>query len=189
MDQHRINSMLGEHINDFKGRGFLIADVREAARSVSRTHKELRLYIESERREGGRFGYKDLIPKLADGEERIITEVGEEPKRSTSFRHFVGITEIQANLLIGILNTSRAIQQESLEIWRKAIGNRFGSFNVPSGSGGVSSAQALTGTNTIEINNIFNGAVNLSDREKVSEVAEELANETIAQLRAAGLRV
>lgn len=181
MDQHRINSMLGERINDFKGRGFLIADVREAARSVSRTHKELRLYIESERRVGGRFGRKELIPKLADGEERIITEDDEEPKRSTSFRHFVGITEIQANLLIGILNTSRAIQQESLEIWRRAIGNRFGSNYVPSG-------QALTGTNTIEINNIFNGAVNLSNRERVTEVAEELANETIAQLRAAGLR-
>ena len=181
MDQHRINSMLGERINDFKGRGFLIADVREAARSVSRTHTELRLYIESERRVGGRFGRKELIPKLADGEERIITEDDEEPKRSTSFRHFVGITEIQANLLIGILNTSRAIQQESLEIWRRAIGNRFGSNYVPSG-------QALTGTNTIEINNIFNGAVNLSDKNHVTEVAEELANETIAQLRAAGLR-
>ena len=146
MDQHRINSMFGERINDFKGRGFLIADVREAVRSVSRTHKELRLYIESERREGGRFGRKELILKLADGEERIITEDGEEPKRSTSFRHFVGITEIQANLLIGILNTSRAIQQESLEIWRRAIGNRFGPSILPSGSGGMSSA--LTGTNT-----------------------------------------
>ena len=181
MDQHRINSMLGERINDFKGRGFLIADVREAARSVSRTHTELRLYIESERRVGGRFGRKERPLKLADGEERIITEDDEEPKRSTSFRHFVGITEIQANLLIGILNTSRAIQQESLEIWRRAIGNRFGSNYVPSG-------QALTGTNRIEINNIFNGAVNLSDKERVTEVAEELANETIAQLRAAGLR-
>ena len=186
MDQHRINSMLGERINDFKSRGFLIADVRETARSVSRTHKELRLYIESERRVGGRFGRKERPLKLADGEERIITEDDEEPKRSTSFRHFVGITEIQANLLIGILNTSRAIQQESLEILRRAIGNRFGSFNVPSGSVGISSA--LTGTNTIEINNIFNGAVNLTDRERVTEVAEELANETIAQLRAAGLR-
>lgn len=182
MDQHRINSMLGEGINDFKGRGFLIADVREAVRSVSRTHKEFRLYIESERRMGKRFGRKELIPKLADGEDRIITEEGEEPNRSTSFRHFVGITEIQANLLIGILNASRAIQQESLEIWRRAFLGRFGPDYVPSG-------QALTGTGRIEINNIFNGAVNLSDRNHVTEVAEELANETIAQLRAAGMRV
>ena len=187
MDQHRINSMLGEGINDFKGRGFLIADVREAARSVSRTHKELRLYIESERRLGGRFRPKEPKLKLADGDERIINNDDEEPKRSTSFRHFVGITEIQANLLIGILNTSRAIQQESLEIWRRLIGSRFGSSILPSGSVGISSA--LTGTGRIEINNIFNGAVNLTDRERVTEVAEELANETIAQLRAVGLRV
>ena len=182
MNQHRINSMLGEGAADFKGRGFLLADLRETIRSVSRTHKELSVLIASGGHDGRRFGHKEFKMKIADETDRLKDEDDNEPKRSTSFRHFVGITEIQANLLIGILNTSRAIQQESLEIWRKAFLGRFEPNYVPSG-------RALTGTNTIEINNIFNGAVDLSDTRHVTEVAEDLANDTIAQLRAAGLRV
>jgi len=140
VNQHRINSMLGEGAADFKGRGFLLADLREAMRSVSRTHKELKLLIASEGHDGGRFGRKELKMKIADEGDRLKDEDDNEPKRSTSFRHFVGITEIQANLLIGILNTSRAIQQESLDIWRNHLVN----FYLPS-------AQSLTGAGRIEI--------------------------------------
>ncbi len=190
MNQHRINSMLGGSDGDFKDRGFLLADVREAMRSVKRTHDELRLFIETDRHDGGRFGHKEFKLKIVDGEGTIINEDDKEPKRSTSFRHFVGITEIQANLLIGILNTSRVIQQESLDLWKRYLQGGLESFNLPSGQAIVPpTAAALTGTSTIEINNIFNGETNLSDRGRVTDVAEDLANETIAQLRAAGLRI
>ena len=154
MNQHRINSMLGESVGDFNGRGFFLADVREASRSTDETPDDLQ-------------------------------------KSSTSFRHFAGSTVIQANLLIGNLNSSRAMQQESLEILRKFISSRFdssGTLPVRPHSAGSSD---ISGTNrpSIEINNIFSGADNLTESGRVTEVAEDLANETIAQLRAAGLRI
>ncbi|MCH7886623.1 MAG: hypothetical protein IIA58_01505 [Candidatus Marinimicrobia bacterium] len=191
MNQHRINSMLGESVGDFNGRGFFLADVREAILSVTGTHEELRLYIESARREGSLFGPRKHKPNPDDGGERLNEEDDNDPKRSTSFRHFVGITEIQANLLIGILNTSRAIQQESLEIWRRFIRTRFNSSGILPGTSLPAGGSDISGTNlpAIEINNIFNGEINLADSAQLTEVAEDLANETIAQLRAAGLRI
>lgn len=41
---------------------------------------------------------------------------------TTSVRQFVGITELQSNLIIGILNTSRAIQQEILNVISERLG-------------------------------------------------------------------
>ncbi len=153
MNQHRINSMLGESVGDFNGRGFFLADVRKALRSVNQTPED-------------------------------------EPKRATSFRHFAGNAEIQANLLIGFLNSSRTIQQESLEIWRRFAGTRLDSPGILPGTSLPAGGSDISGTMrpSIEINNIFSGAVNLTDSGRVTEVAEDLANETIAQLRAAGLR-
>lgn len=179
MNQHRINSLLGESVGDFNGRDFFLADVREALRSIDQTH------------EGGRIGSKELMLKVADGEERPISEDDNEPKRSSSFRHFVGSTEIQANLLIGILDTSRAMHQESLEIWRRFKRTRFDSSEILPGTSLPAGASDISGTirPSIEINNIFSGAVNLADSGEVTEIAEDLANETIAQLRASGLRI
>ena len=177
MNQHRINSMLGESVGHFNGRGFFLADVREVLRLVDQTH------------EGGRIGPNELMLKVADGE-RPINQDDNEPKRSTSFRHFVGSTEIQANLLIGILDTSRAIHQESLEISRRFKRTRFDSSEILPGTSLPAGASDISGTNhpSIEINNIFSGEINLADSGEVTEIAEDLANETIAQLRAAGLR-
>ena len=98
--------------------------------------------------------------------------------RSTSFRHFVGITEIQANLLIGILNTSRAIQQESLDLWRNTFAD--GSLNSSTGE---------QSDKVVEIHNNFNGDISFSDSEKISTIAERLANETVSQMRAVGIRI
>ena len=102
-----------------------------------------------------------------------------------------GSTEIQANLLIGILDTSRAIHQESLEIWRRLKRTRFDSSEILPGRSLPAGASDISGTNrpSIEINNIFSGAVNFADSGEVTEIAEDLANETIAQLRASGLRI
>ena len=76
MNQHRINSMLSGSAGDFKDRGFFLADVREAMRSVKRTHDELRFFIETDRHNGGRFGHKEHNLKIVDEGTIINVEKG-----------------------------------------------------------------------------------------------------------------
>ena len=115
-----------------------------------------------------------------------------EEKLSTSLRHFAGI---------GIEN--RSIRRESIVLRRSGPQRGSENYNPPSASLGhegihrrvsstlpivPSSAVALTGSGAVEITDGFSGETNLPDSARVEEVSEYLANETIAQLRAAGLR-
>ena len=60
-----------------------------------------------------------IFPDIDDGGGILDPFINPETR---SVRQFVGITELQSNLIIGILNTSRAIQQEILNVISDRLG-------------------------------------------------------------------
>lgn len=89
------------------------------------------------------------------------------------FRQFVGITEIQGNILLGILNTSLDVQRRQLDFF----------MNSFDGIGGI--GELTIGQFNFEVN--F-GTVSLGSDQDITNVSEQLANETIRALRAVGTR-
>ncbi len=89
------------------------------------------------------------------------------------FRQFVGITEIQGNVLLGILNTSLDVQRRQLDFFMNSFA-------------GIGNIGTLTiGQFTFEAN--F-GNVSLASDQDIAGVSEQLANETIRALRSVGAR-
>lgn len=173
MDKERTEAVLGTTFEEQRRILFVLEDIRDAV--------DLPDDDDDDDDEG--LNIRDELHPETDSDDDDDGSGGSslgsvDDDRSTSFRHFVGITEIQANLLIGILNTSRVIQQESLDLWRIvfAEGDQFSSTEAES-------------EKAVEIHNNFNGDISFSDSEKISTIAERLANETVSQMRAAGIRV
>jgi len=183
LDKERIHAVLGTPVEEQRRIEFILRDVRDAIEEIADDDDDGGLDPLLERNFTDESDSSSDDPDGRGDEDSDNDLTGSltgtvDETRSTSFRHFVGITEIQANLLIGILNTSRAIQQESLDLWQ----------NVMVGGERISSI-GEQGERVVEVNNIFNGDISLSDSEKISTIAERLANETVSQMRAAGIRV
>lgn len=174
MDKERTEAVLGTTFEEQRRILFVLEDIRDAV--------DLPIDDPDDDDDKGLNIRDEFHPRTdsdGDDDESGGSSLGSvDDDRSTSFRHFVGITEIQANLLIGILNTSRVIQQESLDLWRIvfAEGDQF-------------SATEGESAKVVEIHNNFSGDISFSNSEKISTIAERLANETVSQMRAAGIRV
>jgi len=110
------------------------------------------------------------------GKRRFIVDEGgiiDETQATKDFRQFVGITELQGNVLLGILNSSLSIQRKQLEFFMENL----------DGIGGIGSI--IIGEFTFEAN--F-GDVTLGSDQDIKSVSERLARETIRSLRAVGAR-
>lgn len=81
---------------------------------------------------------REFIEEIQDAI-KIVDERGLRPGitpgDTTDVRRFVGITEVQGSVLIGVLNTSRIIQQEMLDIMKAGI-------NIP--TGGVEQVEEIS---------------------------------------------
>lgn len=92
---------------------------------------------------------------------------------TTDFRQFVGITEVQGNALLGILNTSMEIQRDQLQIMQQNV------LGIGVGAG--------ISIENFELEVNFNAEVNLDSDRGIRNTGEILANEAIRALRAVGV--
>ncbi len=112
----------------------------------------------------------DILNKDKD---RIIDAAagGGSTQETRDFRFFVGITELQGNILLGILNTSLDVQRQQLDFFKNSFV-------------GIGGLENLTiGEFNFEVN--FDN-VNLSSDQDIQGVSEALAEEVVDALRAVG---